>query len=51
MLGISEEEANEAEFDDSLTSEAELESRLTQLGYESGFMPINLGTLLYIFLV
>ena len=51
MFGISEEEADEAEFDGSLTSEAELESRLAQLGYESGFMPINFGTLLYIILV
>ena len=51
MFGLSEEEADEAEFDGELTSEAELESRLAQLGYESGFMPINFGTLLYILLV
>ena len=51
MFGISEEEADEAEFNDTLTSEPELESRLAQLGYESGFMPINFGTLLYFILV
>ena len=51
MFGISEEEADGAEFNDTLTSEAVLESRLAQLGYESGFMPINFGTLLYIILV